>query len=96
MQHKEDKPKMPDVKDRAEKERDADTIREKEKSDAKIPDPPECDPALGDLTPRYIAWVKKYHSKDFEARYKDRLPEDWEKKAKEDEKEEKEREKEEK
>ena len=73
-----DKPteKRPDIKDRAEKEKDAATMDEKEKAKAKIPDPPECDPALGDLTPAYIEWVRKYYPDDFEARYKGRIPEE--------------------
>ena len=72
-----DKPeeKRPDIKDRAEKEKDAEVIDEKGKAKAKIPDPPHCEPALGDLTPEYIEWVRKYHKEDFEARYKDRIPE---------------------
>jgi hypothetical protein len=73
-----DKPapeKRPDIKDRAEKEKDAETMDEKGKAKSKVPDPPACDPALGDLTPAYIEWVKKYYPDDFErAATKGRIP----------------------
>jgi hypothetical protein len=64
-----------DVKDKATKEKDAETIENKERAKANIPDPPVCEPQLGDLTPDYIEWVRKYHPDDFEARYKGRIPE---------------------
>jgi len=72
----------PDAKDKATKERDADVIERKNRDADKIPDPPDCEPQLGDLTPVYIEWVKKYYPDDFEARYKGRiaeLPDDREK-----------------
>jgi hypothetical protein len=65
----------PDIKDKASKEKDVKAIEEKEKAKSKIPDPPECEPQLGDLTPDYIEWVRKYYPDDFEARYKGRIPE---------------------
>ena len=72
-----DKPSdpKPDIKDKAEKEKDAETIEHKEKAKGKVPEPPECEPQLGDLTPAYIEWVKKYYPDDYEARYKGRIPE---------------------
>ena len=66
----------PDIKDRASKEKDAETIESKEKNKSKVPDQPECDPKLGDLTPEYIEWVRQYHPDDFVARYQGRIPED--------------------
>jgi hypothetical protein len=36
---------------------------------------PYMEPQLGDMTPNYIEWFKKNHSKEeFEARYGTRLP----------------------
>ena len=72
----------PDIKDRAEKERDAAAIEKREQIKAGTPEQPDCDPALGDLTPAYIAWVKKYFPDDYEARYIGRIPELPEKKRK--------------
>lgn len=64
-----------DVRDKATKEQDAAVEEEKERDKHNIPDPPDCDPALGDLTPAYIQYVKKYYPKDYEARYQGRIPE---------------------
>jgi hypothetical protein len=64
------------VKDKATKEKDAETVEKKQHAGDDVPEPPTCDPALGDLTPAYIEWVRKYHKDDFEARYEGRIPED--------------------
>lgn len=39
-----------------------------------VPDPPECLPHLGDMTPAYIEWMKTWFPVDFEKQYKGRLP----------------------
>lgn len=73
--HKDKSEKQDAVKDKATKEKDAEAVANKEKDQSKTPDAPACDPALGDLTPEYIEWMRKYHKEDFEARYKGRIPE---------------------
>ena len=72
MKHEE----KPDVKDKATKEKDAEAAENKEQAASKTPEPPQCDPALGDLTPEYIEWMRKHHAADFEARYKGRIPDE--------------------
>lgn len=75
MSSKDKSEELPDIKDKALKEKDAKLIEEKARKKDKIPDPPECEPQLGDLTPAYIEWVRKYYPDDFEARYNHRIPE---------------------
>jgi hypothetical protein len=67
--------KKTDVRDKATKEKDSEVEETKEQKKAQVPDPPDCDPALGDLTPAYIEWVKKFYPDDFKARYQGRIPE---------------------
>lgn len=64
------------VKDKATKEKDAETVERKQHAEDGIPEPPPCEPSLGDLTPAYIEWARKYHKEDFEARYEGRVSEE--------------------
>jgi hypothetical protein len=71
-----EKAEKPDIKDKAEKERDFAAIEKKERKENKIPEPPQCEPQLGDLTPDYIEWVREYYPDDFESRYEGRIPDE--------------------
>ncbi len=38
-------------------------------ADKKIPEAPAKDPAMGEKTPKYVEWLKKYHPKDFAKKF---------------------------
>lgn len=48
-------------------------MHEKKHEEKEIPEAPVCDPAIGDLTPDYIEWMRKHFADKFEARYKGRI-----------------------
>jgi hypothetical protein len=66
----------PDIKTKAEKERDFIAFEKRERKENDVPDPPQCEPQLGDLTPDYIEWVRDNYPDDFEARYQGRIPDE--------------------
>ena len=42
---------------------------------AVIPPAPKTNPLMGEYTPEYLGWVKKYHPKEYAVKYADKVRE---------------------
>ena len=49
------------------------SAKEKKVKEKAIPPAPPTNPLMGEYTPEYLGWVKKYHPEVFKKKYKEKV-----------------------